>query len=311
MGVCYSTHNSADCCCDDPCCGLICDCCCDRSRIRFNPFSGPRFYPPPAIPAYPAFGPTAVPIIVPPAPVPPPLVPYPSSIGASFGPSVPGPIYPPQQQSQPYLAHLSLPRFPSHAQGGYIGPRAEGPAPTQVQHLPHYHQGGSRPGSRQAHRPSYEYTRQRERSDSLGRRYSSEERPFDYPSRSSRERGRTPEPPATYRPRAYRSNSTSQRVPSHRVEAEVNRPAPVDDRGNGSSSDERRHNRPAHHRSASTSARGQHHYPPDPENHQAHRPHHHHHHDLDERVPKPPRRSFDHSSREHLNLTPVHAHRQL
>ncbi|WVW86161.1 hypothetical protein I302_108202 [Kwoniella bestiolae CBS 10118] len=107
MGVCYSTHNSADCCCDDPCCGPICDCCCDRTRIY--PW-GPRVLPPPVF--YPApIGPAPGPIIVQPAPIPAPLLPYPSQVSQTFLQPLQLASYPPQPQLQQYTSPPQTPRY--------------------------------------------------------------------------------------------------------------------------------------------------------------------------------------------------------
>ncbi|WRT70221.1 uncharacterized protein IL334_007216 [Kwoniella shivajii] len=282
MGVCYSTHNSADCCCDDPCCGPICDCCCDRRR--FYPW-GPRVIgPPPILPIYPpgniGIGPG--PIIIQPTPIPPPIIPYPSTRSYFSQVPVHVPIsnhntsYPPTSQKV-YSSPPQLPRYPSnqqrpqlHDQQSYLGPPAESPAAV-------------RPTHRSSSRQSYEHQHR-------DRRYSLEERVTGY-SPTPHHRHLTPEP-SSHRPYHYRSASTSDRLPDHHQIV-------VYQEGEGSSSEERqKYSRPIHRGSASTSAQPHHH----------HQQHHHRHRQksngqvylsLGDNVPNPPRRSFDHSSREH------------
>ncbi|OCF77291.1 hypothetical protein I204_01278 [Kwoniella mangroviensis CBS 8886] len=230
--------------------------------------------PPPVLYRTP-IGPAPGPIIVQPAPIQPPLIPYPSAVSQTFVQPIQVPTYPPQPQG--YASPSQIPRYPSHSQqGSYIGPQAERPAP------------------RHSWRTDRRYSNEQYPHHHRDRRYSLEEKVIaGHSPRVDSRRALTPEPQNHYRPRYHRSVSTSRRMPEHQYH---NHQAVFEEEGTSSSSAEeqrRRYVRPSHRRAASTSAQRQQHYLSDP---------------TQERKPDPPRRSFDHSSRDHLDIDHLHPH---
>ncbi|WWC64583.1 uncharacterized protein I303_107194 [Kwoniella dejecticola CBS 10117] len=258
------------------------------TRANTSPVPSPVFAPP-ILPVYrPAIGPAPGPIIVQPAPIPPPLIPYPSGVSQTFIQPV---QYPPQSYTSPLPPQARIPRYPS--QQIHIGPQAE-----QTAYFPP--RSGSRASQRrysneQPYNQEREY-QQHHQQRPHHRRFSLDERqPSEYysPKATSR-RALTPDPQLSshYRPRNHRSASTSQRIPEqHRSHPHHQE---VFEEESGSSGEHRqpKYSRPSQRRSASTSAQHPGYLSVE-----------------EERIPNPPRRSFDHSSRDHLNPDrPVHAH---
>ncbi|WWC72021.1 uncharacterized protein I206_105980 [Kwoniella pini CBS 10737] len=222
------------------------------------------------------FRPSPGPIIVQPAPVPPPLIPYPSGVSQTFFQPV---QYPPQS----YPSSTRILQYPSHQQS-HLGPQAE-----QTAFLPP--RSGSRANQR---RYSNEQAYHQDRIREQPRRFSLDERLPDeyYSPKAHPRRALTPEPTSSnYRPRNHRSASTSQRVPGHQQHT-LSQDQTVFDEDSGSSEEYRRFNRPVQRRSASTSARHSTHLSV-----------------REGRIRNPPRRSFDQTSRDHLQVeNSLHAH---
>ncbi|WWC91712.1 uncharacterized protein L201_006658 [Kwoniella dendrophila CBS 6074] len=254
--------------------------------------------PAPIIPVYPPS--ITRQIIVQPAPIPPPIIPYPSTISQTFVQPVqipPPTNYPPQPQ-QIYNSPPQIPRYPSlqrQKHTNYLDSSQNQQLASLPVHIP-------RPESRTDRRYSTDqppYNRDG--------RYSLEERRHSHQQAEHR-RSITPSPRHTNRPGVHRSASTSQKLPvriphhhHHYHQAQNTTSNEEGDSGSVSEEHRKRYTRPIDQRAASTSAQAN---------------YHHQHHSPDpvytspnDRIPNPPRRSFDHSSREHLEFDNLHAHR--
>ncbi|WVQ84617.1 hypothetical protein IAT38_006772 [Cryptococcus sp. DSM 104549] len=262
MGVCYSTHCSADCCCDNECCGPCCDFCCDRRPVYR--WGGPRGVPPPIVPLYP-LQPIQRTIIVPPAPIPPPLIPYPSGSFAPTPPIFPSSTYgpsPAQYPQYPPQQNIYLVDRP-HSRAHYPEQRHSYQAQTQARQ-PSYYES------------YYDSQRQRERP---ARRYSLDEHATGHHQHH-------PDPRRVLTPEPH--THTSRRLSGQAPKVHESSPALGNYRLRGEDEYAQEKGgdvRPRHYRSASTSAALA----------LQHEEQHRHHHELSEgSAPYPPRHSFDH-----------------